>query len=47
MHQNIGEFEVPMHYFVLHQSLEGVENLNKELNGLLLSESFLFLQVVR
>lgn len=37
MHENIGKFEVSMHYFVLHQSPEGINDLNKELNRLLLT----------
>lgn len=46
MHEDIGQFEVPVHNLVLDDGLEGVENLDKKLDGLFFGDGFVLLEVL-
>ena len=46
MHEDVGEFEVAMHDLVLDEGLEGVEHLEEELDGLILLQGLLLLEVL-
>ncbi len=46
MHENVGQFEVPMHDFVFDEGLEGTEDLDKELDGFLFWEGLIFFEVL-
>lgn len=45
MHEDVCQFEITMHDFVLDEGLECIEHLNEELNSFLLAECFLLLEV--
>jgi hypothetical protein len=46
MHEDVGKFEVSMHDLVLVEGLEGVEDLEEELDGLFLRERLVLLEVL-
>jgi hypothetical protein len=46
MHEDVGKFEVSMHDLVLVEGLEGVEDLEEELDGLFLRERLVLLKVL-
>ena len=46
MQKNISQFKIPMHDFISDDSFEGIENLYKELDGLLFRDGFIFLEIL-
>lgn len=46
VHEDVSQFEVSMHDLVLVEGLEGVEDLEEELDGFLLGERLVLLEVL-
>lgn len=46
MHEDVGELEVPVHDLVLIKGLEGIEDLDEELNGFLFGERFVLFEIL-
>ena len=46
VHEDVGQFEVSMHDLMLIEGLEGVKDLKEELDGLLLREGFVLLEIL-
>jgi hypothetical protein len=47
MHQDIRQLKISVHNLVFNQGLEGIENLNKELDCLLFVESLFLFEIGR
>lgn len=46
VHEDVGKFEVSMHDLMLVEGFEGVEDLKEKLDGLLLGEGFVLLEIL-